>query len=150
MFFLCLPILPHLLSSPSSILLSFLPPLLSSSSLSYQRPFETYLCHWSDSGASFSFLSGIILSSLSRVIVRIWYHKSILFTLLKSPPLYSMLLHIIYFRISLLYSYFIYIKYKLLSDPLRTLSNFFLSQSISLLSSSLPIYSSPPFSLLNI
>ena len=37
----------------------------------------------------------------SRAIVRIWYHKSILFTLLKSSPIYSMFLHIIYFRISL-------------------------------------------------
>ena len=34
------------------LLLSFLPPLLLSSSLSCQRLFETYLCHWNDSGAS--------------------------------------------------------------------------------------------------
>ena len=98
----CIPVL-----LPPSLLSEFYPPFLFSlsfcllSNLYRQRIIGDYLNQWSDSGASFSFLSSIILSSLSHVIVRIWYHKSILFTLLKSPPIYSMFLYIIYFRTSL-------------------------------------------------
>ena len=82
--FIVFPVSPsslsHLLSSPSSILLSFRPPLLSSSSLSCQRPFETYLCHWSDSGASLlpsvTYSSSLLLTCLI-VLPKIFYKSNV-------------------------------------------------------------------------
>ena len=105
--------LSRIFFSLRSISLSILPLFCRFSSISRPKPIRGYPVQWSDSGASLHSISGIILSSLSRVIVRIQYHKSILFSLLKSPPIYSMLLHIIYFRISLFF-------YSLLSPLSKT------------------------------